>query len=255
MPTANLAGTPTELVYGSGFGVQAFCAQPNWSPDGQEITFIYTVLQTSLLGTEIQSNIYKVSVNGGNPVQLTSFSNNEIASNPSYSPNGKNVAFTHLKSSNNVFLLSDLINQTYESNIYATSSGTGGLGKVNTPIQLTYDGNSLDPSWGVVNTTVDVAEKNDVIKTYELKQNYPNPFNPETSISFTLPKQTYVKLSIYDILGKEIYNLTNQILPGGPHQLTWKGTDLFENPVPSGIYVYKLQTDSFVAVKKMLFVR
>jgi len=99
---------------------------------------------------------------------------------------------------------------------------------------------------------------------FVLKQNYPNPFKPSgsmhggnvgTAIFFTIPKQTKVNLLIFNTLGQEVHKLTDEILLSGSHVYFWKGCDLFENPLPSGVYIYKLQSDSFVAVKKMLLVR
>ncbi len=86
--------------------------------------------------------------------------------------------------------------------------------------------------------------------TYELKQNYPNPFNPSTSISFSLPVKSLVKLVVYDILGKEISKLVNKHLKPGSYNITFNGSNL-----PSGVYFYKLISGSYIETKKMLMVK
>ena len=72
-------------------------------------------------------------------------------------------------------------------------------------------------------------------KAFALRQNYPNPFNPTTQISYALPKPSNVRLTIYDILGREIAILINGKNEPGEHSITWNALN-----VPSGVYLYKL---------------
>lgn len=70
-----------------------------------------------------------------------------------------------------------------------------------------------------------------------LNQNYPNPFNPETTIPFELPETAAARLTVFDMLGKEVAVLADEVLQAGAHQIRWNAGD-----VPSGMYVYVLQT-------------
>lgn len=72
--------------------------------------------------------------------------------------------------------------------------------------------------------------------TFYLHPNYPNPFNPETTISFDLPAQGMVTVSIFDVLGRKVAEPENRIFPAGYHSLSWKGTDLAGKTVSSGVY-------------------
>jgi tetratricopeptide (TPR) repeat protein len=96
--------------------------------------------------------------------------------------------------------------------------------------------------------------KNNLIPTkYELYQNYPNPFNPITKISFDLPKDNKVKLIVYDILGREIIKLiNNEFKPAGKHIIEFNGINL---NLASGVYFYRIETDKFSAVKKMVLIK
>ncbi|HRE12030.1 MAG TPA: YCF48-related protein, partial [Ignavibacteria bacterium] len=85
---------------------------------------------------------------------------------------------------------------------------------------------------------------------FTLSQNYPNPFNPATKIRFSVPKQSLVKLSIYDILGKEINVLTNDFLQAGTYE-----TDFDASHLSSGIYFYSLSTTDFTETKKMVLIK
>jgi D-alanyl-D-alanine carboxypeptidase len=85
---------------------------------------------------------------------------------------------------------------------------------------------------------------------YNLFQNYPNPFNPETNIKFDIISQGEVKLTIYNSLGKEVENIFTGNLAPGSYQHKWNASNF-----PSGIYFYKLQTDNFSSVKKMMLVK
>ena len=80
--------------------------------------------------------------------------------------------------------------------------------------------------------------------TFALQQNYPNPFNPTTVISFTLPEQTRVTLTIYDMLGRPVRRLIpGRMYEAGRHRVRWDGTDARGRKVASGVYFYRLQVD------------
>ncbi|MBN8585178.1 MAG: T9SS type A sorting domain-containing protein [Ignavibacteria bacterium] len=76
----------------------------------------------------------------------------------------------------------------------------------------------------------------EIPKSYSLSQNYPNPFNPVTKIRFSLPHQGYVKLSIFDALGKEVSSLVNENLQAGVYE-----TDFDASNIPSGVYFYRIE--------------
>ena len=83
--------------------------------------------------------------------------------------------------------------------------------------------------------------------SYGLFQDYPNPFNPCTKISFTLPKQKYVILEIYNAIGQKVKTLLNAPEPAGYHDIEFNGQNL-----SSSIYFYRFQAGKFNQVKKMI---
>jgi len=99
--------------------------------------------------------------------------------------------------------------------------------------------------------------QNPIIPTVnELKQNYPNPFNLSTNIQFSLSNISQVEIKIYNSLGQQIKALVNEKKSKGNHSITWDGTNLIGQSIPSGIYIYELlingnKTES----KKMLLIK
>jgi hypothetical protein len=83
-----------------------------------------------------------------------------------------------------------------------------------------------------------------------LSQNYPNPFNPTTNITYSLKQTGDVRLSIFDILGREVAVLVDGVQNAGQHTITFTGTDL-----STGIYLYRLQVGKEVITKKMVLVK
>ena len=83
-----------------------------------------------------------------------------------------------------------------------------------------------------------------------LEQNYPNPFNPTTSISYCLEKPGFVKLVVYNLLGQEVAELVTESQARGYHTVNFNAANL-----PSGIYVYKLNTSKFTEIKKMQLIK
>ncbi|MGB8320593.1 MAG: T9SS type A sorting domain-containing protein [Ignavibacteriaceae bacterium] len=85
---------------------------------------------------------------------------------------------------------------------------------------------------------------------YSLSQNYPNPFNPATTINFQIAEDGFVSLKVYDILGNEVKTLVNEYINRGSYHAEFNGAGL-----ASGIYFYKLQTDGYTAVKKLMLLK
>ncbi|MCK5051700.1 MAG: T9SS type A sorting domain-containing protein [Candidatus Cloacimonetes bacterium] len=91
--------------------------------------------------------------------------------------------------------------------------------------------------------------------TYGLHQNYPNPFNPSTSISFALEAESYVELIIYNVKGEKVKQLVRNQLSIGQHFVVWDGNDAMGKQVSTGVYFYKLITDTKEYQRKMLLVK
>ncbi len=90
----------------------------------------------------------------------------------------------------------------------------------------------------------------DLPRTFELQQNYPNPFNPSTTIRFELPRAARVILTVHDILGKEVAVLVKGVRPPGVQEVVFSAENL-----PSGIYIYRLETEAGSFVRKMVLMR
>jgi len=97
---------------------------------------------------------------------------------------------------------------------------------------------------GVLPVSGNIPEK------FILEQNYPNPFNPVTSIRFSVPKESDVKLTVYDLLGKEVMLLVNEKLTAGNYKVELDGSGL-----SSGTYFYKLETNGYSSIKKMVLIK
>ncbi len=101
-----------------------------------------------------------------------------------------------------------------------------------------------------------ILRKNSVLPhNYALHQNFPNPFNPVTNLRYDLPEQSFVTLTIYDLIGREITQLVNTTQEAGFRSVQWDATDSFGKPVSAGIYLYKITTGEFVQTKKMVLVK
>ncbi len=97
--------------------------------------------------------------------------------------------------------------------------------------------------------------RNDSSTSFRLYNNYPNPFNPKTILQYDLPEDSFVDITIYDMLGKEVKNLvyTNQL--SGYKSIQWNATNNQGEPVSAGVYLYKIQASDFVDTKKMILLK
>ncbi len=131
----------------------------------------------------------------------------------------------------------------------------GGLGLSTAPQTTTFFVPQNSTQWKTfrfsLNNIVSVnGEANNIPSQFILKQNYPNPFNPKTIISYELPVSGFVKLKIYDLLGKEIMTLINEHQTIGTYKTEFDGTG-----IASGIYFYSLSTDGFIDTKRMVLIK
>jgi len=94
-----------------------------------------------------------------------------------------------------------------------------------------------------------------VVGDFVLAQNYPNPFNPETTIRYAVPTSAQTRLNVYDMSGRLVRTLVNGVVPAGNHQVTWNATDNAGNVLPSGVYIYRLNSGELTASGKMVFVK
>ena len=108
----------------------------------------------------------------------------------------------------------------------------------------------IDPYMGVR-----LSGEGNLPATYTLGQNYPNPFNPTTQIAFDVPTKSHVTLTVYNVLGQQVTTLVNEKLSAGSYEADWDGRSSGGNEVASGIYFYRLHTESFTQTKKMVLLK
>ncbi|MBN2030874.1 Ig-like domain-containing protein [bacterium] len=98
----------------------------------------------------------------------------------------------------------------------------------------------------------------DIVPGYfTLQQNYPNPFNPSTKIRYTIQRPGHISLTIYNVLGQQIKVLVDENLSASTaaYEVEWDGTDEMGRPVASGIYLYRIQQETYAKTKRMLLMR
>jgi flagellar hook assembly protein FlgD len=105
-----------------------------------------------------------------------------------------------------------------------------------------------------------IKQKNQPPAEYGLEQNYPNPlrasaFNPTTSITYTLPQKGHVLLSVYNVLGQRLVTLVNRLQEAGSHSVVWNGKNEKGQTLASGIYLYKIEAESFAQTKKLVLTK
>lgn len=118
-------------------------------------------------------------------------------------------------------------------------------------LDVVFEPGWLGPSWV---REVDF-EGADLPQEFALRQNYPNPFNPTTVIRFALPEDGRVKIEIFNVLGQKITTLVDQYLTAGYKETGWDGKDSKGRAVGSGIYFYRIWTEKFTDVRKMVLLK
>ena len=127
---------------------------------------------------------------------------------------------------------------TFVSDVYANS-------------QYLYCGTSGDGLWKIkLSEVTEIKEQIQHSLSYSLSQNYPNPFNPTTSIEYSVARNEYVSLKVYDILGNEISTLVNEVKSPGSYKVNFNGSNL-----SSGIYFYKFNAGNYSSINKMILLK
>jgi len=109
--------------------------------------------------------------------------------------------------------------------------------------------------WEAINIDTLLLDGTTIPGEFELYQNYPNPFNANTTIKYDLHQNTNVRLTVFDILGREVIELVNQNELPGKKYITWNGTDYNGNLASTGVYIYNLILDDIIHTKKMLLIK
>lgn len=127
-------------------------------------------------------------------------------------------------------------------------------------VEITTPGNGIS-NLRIIIGTEDYAKVHSenislIPNEYALYQNYPNPFNPSTTISYQLKEKGAVTLEVFDILGRRISSLVNNVVQSpGTHSLSWDGMNSHGEKVASGIYIYQLRSKSFISSRKMILLK
>ena len=137
-----------------------------------------------------------------------------------------------------------------------------GKGTVNTPTNYSFEDRNLQTGkykyrlkqidnngnfeYFALNSEVEVG----VPKKFDVSQNYPNPFNPTTKINFDLPENGKVDLRLYDMLGREVATLVNEVRTAGYYTVNFNASSL-----SSGIYFYRMNAGKFSSIKKMAVIK
>lgn len=154
----------------------------------------------------------------------------------------------------------------YESSVYKNgefwiwvdTSGDGGFTSENSYhfTDLLTDKDSCNFIYGDSDPTgVTEGSEEKIPRDFCLFQNYPNPFNPNTVIEFALPKDCWVKVEVFNLLGQKIRTLADKAMKKGIKKIIWNGKNEKGAEVSSGIYFYRIKTDEFTGVKKMILIK
>ncbi len=104
-------------------------------------------------------------------------------------------------------------------------------------LRIDFFGNNYNLNYLDFETVTGINDSKNIIKTFEVRQNYPNPFNPSTKIEFQIPKEGFVSVKVYNVLGKEVATLLNGQIGEGVHNLDFNTTEL---GLSSGVYFYEV---------------
>jgi hypothetical protein len=207
-----------------------------WSADGSTLYCVYSVVMPELgtSGYNQRDLFCSYSLNDGatwsNPIRLTN--------TPNIDETYPSVSTWNRGTSGNPYE----VNITYMKDPGVGPASFGGTAPASRNTLIFRKLTALPP--------IGINNNQNILKDYHLAQNYPNPFNPSTKISYNIIKQGLVTLKIFDILGREVSTLVNEVQSAGQKDIEFNAENL-----PSGIYFYTILSGDFKATKKMILVK
>ena len=189
----------------------------------------------------------------------------KTANSVSISANG-NIAGIQLTVSANNLQINENIPMTVESNLVGDQHiilmyGLNGETFSGDKIQLftaseDYKISSIIAA-NILSKAMNIEQRDGLLpETFNLSQNFPNPFNPSTEIQFTVGKDALVSLNIYDIQGRLVSSLINNYFYStGSYKMNWDGKNKYGTQVPSGMYLYKLESSNQIVTRKMVLMK
>ncbi len=194
---------------------------------------------------------YVVKINNPVPVELTSFTaeckSNAIVLQWSTASETNNYGFEIQRKtetsgwSKTAFVGGRGTSTIYSSYSYTDNSSAGGKNFYRLK-QIDLDGS--------ISYSNEIEVDFNKVYDFSLNQNYPNPFNPATRISFSISQGGFVNLTVYNELGEKAATLINESMSAGNHSVDFNASGL-----ASGVYVYKLQSGSYISIKKMMLIK
>ena len=161
---------------------------------------------------------------------------------------------------NNEYFSQDYFNEETQYFTYLSQRNNKGTMEIpfkikgkNIDLQMKFK--FVDQNGNIISQATQSINIENVPEEFALHQNYPNPFNPVTTINYDLPLQSYVRIVIYDLLGRQIKELINQNIDAGYHSILWNTKNDLDNSVSPGIYFYQIQTKDFVKTRKMVLLK
>jgi len=114
---------------------------------------------------------------------------------------------------------------------------------------------AIDSGYSINNNYLDSKDAAIITKYFSLSQNYPNPFNPVTTLYYNLPEESFVNITIYDLMGNTVKEIVNQVETSGFKSVQWNATNDRNEPVSAGLYLYTIQAGEFRQTKKMVLLK
>jgi choice-of-anchor A domain-containing protein/uncharacterized repeat protein (TIGR01451 family)/TQXA domain-containing protein len=147
----------------------------------------------------------------------------------------------------------------YQSSVEVSWTQLGmvgfGISSMMVDKNVLYVGTADGKLYRNTNAVTSINEIGGINYSFSLEQNYPNPFNPSTIIKYSIAEPTVVRLTVFDILGREVATLVNTNQNAGRYQVIWNATDNFGRKISSGIYFYTIEAGKFTKTNKMILIK
>lgn len=137
--------------------------------------------------------------------------------------------------------------KSLDVDVTPSSVGVGSLRIIIAQIRNLLDTKIIDLT---ANGVVTDIEDESLIADYFLGQNYPNPFNPTTNIRYKISESAFTNLSVYNLMGEKLFDLVNEFKSAGDYTIEFDASDL-----PTGVYIYRLESNNFINTKRMLLLK